>query len=147
MFFQEGRKFGRNCEKIHPFFLSFRLQTMRDLRTKTLCILCFNAIGGGSYFQEHVWSLVSPLVEKNTGTFVNTKRVSMADFSGFWAIRKIATKLGTYASLPQSPSIKLYKIISLLDWALIATDHEEIWTHPKMATIQNLPKQYNYSSG
>ena len=28
---------------------------------------------GGVDFQEHVWSLVSPLVEKNTGTFFDTK--------------------------------------------------------------------------
>ena len=36
--------------------------------------------GGGLNFQECVWSLASPLVEKNTGTFFTTKRVRHAKF-------------------------------------------------------------------
>ena len=46
--------------------------------------------GGGVDFQDCVQNLVSALVEKK-GTFVNTKRVNMADFCGFQATWKIAT--------------------------------------------------------
>ena len=37
-------------------------------------------------------ALFSRLLEKDTGTFFNTKRVGMPNFSGFQATWKIATK-------------------------------------------------------
>ena len=68
----------------------------------------------GVDFQECVWSLVSPLVEKNTGTFFDTKRVSMPNFSGFLATWKNRNEIGTYASLPRSPSIDIWNSFLIL---------------------------------
>ena len=89
-FFQEGRKIK---PKLHENIVGFR-----SLRTKTLYMCVFYAIGGGGGrkggvdFQERVWSLISPLVEKNTGSFFDTKRAGMPNCSGFRATFKIAMK-------------------------------------------------------
>ena len=64
----------------------------------TVCVLLYweeekgREEGERKNFQECVWSLVSLLVEKKTGTFFNTKRVGMQNISGFLATWKIPTK-------------------------------------------------------
>ena len=57
-------------------------------------------------------ALFPRLWKKDTGTFFDTKRISMANFSGFnlkleeWSNLK-NHKIGTYASLPWNPSIRV----------------------------------------
>ena len=47
--------------------------------------------GGGVDFRV-IWSLLFCLLKKNIGTFFNTKRIGMPNFSGFRATRNITTK-------------------------------------------------------
>ena len=48
--------------------------------------------GGGGTFKNVFEALLPRLWKKNTGTFFNTKRVDMPNFSRFGEIWKIATK-------------------------------------------------------
>ena len=66
-----------------------------SLRAKTLCVCVLCYWRGEMDFHERVWRLV----EINTGTFFHRKRVGMANFGGFWATWKIATKLSLGAGL------------------------------------------------
>ena len=70
----------------------------RFLRAKTPCVCVILEEGGVVDFQECVWSLVYPLVEKKSGTFFNTKRVGMPNFNV-----KNCNEIGTYASLSTEP--------------------------------------------
>ena len=79
-----------------------RLQTTYDFTLESQnTVRVFYAIGGesGEDFQERVWSLVSPLVEKKQGQFFHRKGVGMPNFIGFWATWKIATKSSYRAGL------------------------------------------------
>ena len=80
----------------------------RSLRAKTLCMCLLRywreieGGGGGWTFKNVFEALLSNLAtcgKKNTGTFLNTKRVDMPNFSWFGATWKIATKSSFRAGL------------------------------------------------
>ena len=55
--------------------------------------------GGGEWTSMLVCLYFSACLKKYTGTFFHTKRISMANFSRFWATWKITTKSAPVASL------------------------------------------------
>ena len=118
-FFQEGGNlWTKLCENPPPppplLCPSPNNVGFQSLRAKTLlCVFYAIGRGGGGDFQERVWSLVSPLVEKKKRTFFHRKRVGVANFSGFWAIWKVATKSPLGGSLHRPFQLLLWKLYSL----------------------------------
>ena len=96
-----------------PLCPSPNIVGFRSLRTKTLCMCVLYAIGGGGgggqkeegRLQEHVWSLVSPLGKKRVDFW--HKKSRHAKFQQILSNLKNRNEIGTYASLPRSPSIIL----------------------------------------
>ena len=96
-----------------PLCLSPNIVGFRLLRTTTLCMCVFYAIGGGGGgggrrevdLQERVWSLIYPLVQKKQRDIFWHKKSRHAKFQQIPSNLKNRNKIGTYASFPQSPSI------------------------------------------
>ena len=81
-----------------PLSLSLCLQTMWDFdpwKTKTVCVCLtpFPPLEGGSVLSWKCFKLCLPTYGKESmGTVFHMRRVSMPNFSGFWATWKIAMK-------------------------------------------------------
>ena len=90
-FFKNAETYGQNCIKFNPPSLCPFLNNVEfsSLKAKTLC-MCWG--GGGGWTFKNVFEALLPCLWKKTGTFFNTKRVDMSNFSRFGATWKIATK-------------------------------------------------------
>ena len=82
--FKNAEEYGQNCVKFPLFSPSPNNVGFRSLRANTLCVCLlryWRKVGGrGVDFQERVWSLVSPLVEKKTQGIFSQKRSRHAKF-------------------------------------------------------------------
>ena len=92
------------CKNVPVFWLS-RIEILRWLETD-------RERGGGGGTSPNFVHIFMPFEKRNTRTFFNTRRVNMANFSGFWATCKIITKLPLGAGLPGD--IQLYKYIQFI---------------------------------
>ena len=89
VFFQEGRKIWTKLRENPPpppppsLCPSPNIVGFWSLRTKTLCMCVFyaNGGGGGVDFQEHVWSLASPLAGKKGKRHFLTQKESACQIS------------------------------------------------------------------
>ena len=117
-FFKKAEKYGPHYTKIHPSPLcpSPNIVGFRSLRTKTLCMCVFYNIGGGGGGgrRRGVWTFKSVfeasfrrLWKKNTDIFWHEKS-RHAKFQRIPSNLKNRNEIGTYASLPQSPSYAVW---------------------------------------
>ena len=116
-FFQAGRKIWTQWRENPPPTLSLSVSKYAGfayLRAETPCMCVLTLLpqlegweseGWGLDFHEHVWSLVSPLVEQSVGTVFHIKELACLISVDSEQLEKSQWNIGTYASLPQSPSI------------------------------------------
>ena len=128
-FFKKAEKYGPNYTKIHstpppptppppspPPCPSPNIAGFQSLRTKTLCMCVFYAIGGGGgqkggegrrggIFKSVFGASFSQLVKKNRDIFWH-KKSQQAKFQRIPSNLNNRTEKGTYASVWWSPSIR-----------------------------------------